>query len=383
MKVVFVSNYFNHHQKPFCEEMYKELKGFFAFIATSVMREERKQLGYNQDDQPEYVCLAYQGDGQMKKALDLIDQAEVVIIGSAPNNMVLRCIRKNKLVFRYTERPYKKTPSYIKKIYHFWRWHQNDLWKNNVYMLCASAYAYSDYASVGMYKKRSYKWGYFPEIKKYDIDELVSKKEFDTLLWCGRFIDWKHPDDAIQIARKLKEEGYKFRLNMIGTGVMESELKQLVKEFSLDDVVTFCGSMSPEQVRSYMEKAGIYLFTSDKQEGWGAVLNEAMNSACAVVASHAIGSVPFLLKDGKNGYVYESGNIDSLYTKVKYLLDHPENQQIFGSEAYKTMITEWNAEVATKRFINLADRINMGENKSDVYQTGPCSNANLMKDDWR
>ena len=49
-----------------------------------------------------------------------------------------------------------------------------------------------------------------------------------------------------------------------------------------------------------MEKSEIFLFTSDKGEGWGAVLNESMNSACAVVASHAIGSVPFLLKDGEN-----------------------------------------------------------------------------------
>lgn len=51
--------------------------------------------------------------------------------------------------------------------------------------------------------------------------------------------------------------------------------------------------MKASEVRSYMEKADIYLFTSDFNEGWGAVLNESMNSGCAVVASHAIGSVPF------------------------------------------------------------------------------------------
>ena len=33
-----------------------------------------------------------------------------------------------------------------------------------------------------------------------------------------------------------------------------------------------------------MEQADIYLFTSDRNEGWGAVANEAMNSACAMVA---------------------------------------------------------------------------------------------------
>ena len=34
-----------------------------------------------------------------------------------------------------------------------------------------------------------------------------------------------------------------------------------------------------------MEKADIFLFTSDRREGWGAVANEAMNSACALVVS--------------------------------------------------------------------------------------------------
>ena len=62
-----------------------------------------------------------------------------------------------------------------------------------------------------------------------------------------------------------------------------------------------------------MEKTGIFLFTSDRQEGWGAVLNEAMNSGCAVVASHLIGAVPFLKKKKKNGLVYSSGDRKTLF----------------------------------------------------------------------
>ena len=33
-----------------------------------------------------------------------------------------------------------------------------------------------------------------------------------------------------------------------------------------------------------------------------------MNSACAVVANSAIGSVPFLIKNKENGLIYENGN---------------------------------------------------------------------------
>ena len=68
-----------------------------------------------------------------------------------------------------------------------------------------------------------------------------------------------------------------------------------------------------------MEQADVFLFTSNYLEGWGAVLNEAMNSACAVVAGHGIGAVPFLLKHGKNGLVYKTGNFREFQAYVLQL----------------------------------------------------------------
>jgi glycosyltransferase involved in cell wall biosynthesis len=376
MKIVFVSNYFNHHQKPFCEEMYKRLGAGFSFISTSVMREERKKLGYSESDCPEYVLLSYESEEKKKEALSLINAADVVIAGAAPNEMLLERICKGKLLLRYSERPFKKKCSFWKRLYYAFQFRKRDLFKKNVYMLCASAYTASDYASLGMYKNRMYKWGYFPEVKEYDIDNLLSQKRKNTLTWCGRFIDWKHPDNAIKVARKLKEDGYEFHLNMIGAGVMEDELKQLVKGFELEDRVCFLGSMPPERVRSYMEESGIYLFTSDRQEGWGAVLNEAMNSGCAVVANHAIGSVPFLLEDGKNGYIYTSE--DMLYEKVKYLLDHPEKQASFGNAAYLAIRDTWNAKIAVDRVLQLAEVVLSGEKSSFWFEYGSCSKAVIM-----
>ena len=382
MKIVFVSNYFNHHQKPFCDEMFQRHGSDFFFISTNVMREERKKLGYAQGGHPDYVVLSYESEALKKKAIDLINEADVVITGSAPDEMLTERIRNNKLVFRYSERPFKKEVSLLKRIYHAFNFRKRDLFKKNIYMLCAGAYTPNDYSGVGMYKNRTYKWGYFPEVKEYDESTLFSQKKFNTIMWCGRFIDWKHPDDAVILAKKLKDSGCDFHLNMVGTGVMEDELKKLAENYELTDCVHFLGSMPPEKVRTYMEEAGIYLFTSDRQEGWGAVLNESMNSGCAVVASHAIGSVPFLMKDGENGLVYRSGDVAMLTDKVRDLLDHPEKQNALGRRAYETMVTTWNAEVAAQRLVNLAEHILAGEKSPDLYEDGPCSKAKLLGDDW-
>lgn len=64
------------------------------------------------------------------------------------------------------------------------------------------------------------------------------------------------------------------------------------------------------------------------------------------------------------------------------MLDHPEEQKRFGMKAYRTIVEEWNAEVAAKRLINLAKHILAGEKSLDIYETGPCSKAKIVRDNW-
>ena len=44
MKLIFVSNYFNHHQLPFCDALYELLEGDFCFLQTQPMEEERVKM---------------------------------------------------------------------------------------------------------------------------------------------------------------------------------------------------------------------------------------------------------------------------------------------------------------------------------------------------
>lgn len=79
------------------------------------------------------------------------------------------------------------------------------------------------------------------------------------------------------------------------------------------------------------------MFTSDFNEGWGAVLNEAMNSGCAILASHAIGAVPYLLKDGENELIYQNDNFDDLMNKVKKLVESKELRRLLGKNAFNSI----------------------------------------------
>ena len=186
---------------------------------------------------------------------------------------------------------------------------------------------------------------------------------------------------VIHLAERLKKDGIDFELRIIGNGEMEKQLRTWIHQKQLEDCVHMLGSMSPEAVRDHMEVADIFLFTSDFNEGWGAVLNESMNSACAVVASHAIGSVPFLIDDGKNGFICKSSDENSLYERVAQLIEQPELREQMGKEAYRTLAELWNANTAAERFLALAQTLLDGESP-DLFEEGPCSRARVLKNRW-
>ncbi len=350
----------------------------FYFISTTEMRQERRKLGYALE-QPTYVICAHIGDG-LARAARIIASADVVLCGGVVGKLSKPSYYRGKTVFYYTERLYKCGCRWWLLPYRAIQFYFKYLWRQKSLLLCASAYAAYDYSRSFTFRNRCFRWGYFPETKEHDIQKLIAAKDSRKILWCGRLIGWKHPELAVQTAVKLRDDGVDYSMDIIGSGEMEPLLRKQIADAELEDRVKLLGSMPPQRTREHMEQAGILLFTSDRQEGWGAVLNEAMNSGCAVVASSAAGSVPYLISNGQNGVVYPDGHNEQLYQSVKMLLQHPEQQETLGSAAHKTITELWNAETAAKRLIALADCLMKGNDPNELYQNGPCSKAPLFTD---
>ena len=380
MNLIFVTNMLNHHQYALCEAFGEQFDDFKL-----VTTEKTQGIGYQTAKDAEFV-FHYENSENRGDIEEIILNADIVIFGACPNELIEMRMKENKLSFLYSERFFKKgvwrrfIPKTRKAVYERITRYKN----NEMYVLCASAYLPYDLKLIGFPIEKCFKWGYFPATNKYDADALINNKSCGKikLLWVGRMLDLKHPDDAVKLAKKLKKSGIDFELNLLGDGALTESLKSTVKNNGLNDCVHLLGSKSIEEVRRYMEQASIFLFTSDRNEGLGAVLNEAMHSGCAVVASHAIGSVPFLINDGKNGLIYRSGDIEDLYEKVKYLIDNKEKTAELGKNAYITLACLWNAETAAERFAQLVKAIKAG-GSVDLFNDGPCSKAELLTDDWR
>ena len=461
MTFVFVSNYFNHHQKPFCDAMYAALGEGFTFLATEEMTEERKAMGWGEAlpgyvkrvgdfghsdsgfsetgkgfqkqrseidkdlGSGEYKCgNTEHGDDDPENYVNLIIGADMVLFGDAPEYLITPRLLANRPTLRVSESIYKEgqwkfiTPRGLHRKYldHI-RFRRNKLW-----LLCAGGYVASDFSLIHAYPGKMLKWGYFPETKQYDIEALMAKKPLQSrgsdpkapaarqsdqiagsqeaeaqkqrdtseqaaasrpaarlpkILWVGRMIDWKHPEWALEIAKSLTDSSIPYEMELIGEGPMRRGLEEYVRAHRLN--VTFTNFLTPGEVRERMEQADIYLLLSDKREGWGAVLNEAMNSGCAVVANARAGAVPFLLepalrRSAAPGFIFRSGDVAAATAYVKRLLADPALTRQTGLAAYRRIAGLWNAELAAKRLLAVAEAI-LADAPLPHYEEGPCSVA--------
>lgn len=377
MTFTFVSNYINHHQIPLCEALYRELGEDFCFIQTMPMERERVEMGWSVDvDTLPYVLCLYEEEGV---CLRRIAESDVVLFGwTGREDIVQNRLQSGRTTLRVSERLYREgqwkavSPrGLLRKYKEHIRYRRQP-----VCMLCAGAYTASDFHLIGAYPGKLFKWGYFPPFRAYTKEELASCKESDRelrIVWAGRFLPLKHPEYMVRLAAALAKEEYAFRIHMLGEGELYPEIRAQVKEQGLEQYFCFYGYQTPEQVRDVMEKCHIHLFTSNYLEGWGAVVNEGMNSGCVEVVNAQVGAAPFLIRHGVNGLLYPEDSYEKLEETVRELMKHWEEYRFMGWAAYETIRDCWNAEHAAKELLRFSGELQKG--RIAAAAEGPLSAA--------
>lgn len=393
MTIAYFSNFLNHHQKLVADKMYEFTSHQYVFVETIPMYDWLKEGGYADYSQEPYVLRSWESEDNRQRAVELAKAADVAIFGG-PDVLqyeILRARSTNKLSFEVSERWLKRgwinilSPRLLIN-----KWYYHTLFsKRPFYKLCASAFGANDEYKLLSYKNRCYKWGYFTKVEPLDIGLSSHEGRFVKMMWCSRFLDWKHPELPILLAEYLKNKGYEFEIDMYGSGELLERAQWLVSNRAVGDVVKFCGNAPNDQILQAMREHDIFLFTSDQNEGWGAVANEAMSNGCVLVASDAIGAMPFLVNDGINGIAFRSSKkfkgfrknslkvdeaaLHSLCVKVEYLLNHPEICNTMSIAARETLQGIWSPDNAAKNLLQLINDLQAGNDTT--IATGPCSKA--------
>ena len=380
MKLTFVSNYINHHQIPLCTQLYEAYGADFSFVETEQMSRSRVRSGWKTDARAlPYVRFRYEEEAACDH---LFLDSDIVLLGwsALPGELIAKRLSSGRITLRISERIYKEgqwkavSPRGIAA-----KRREHTAYRDMpVYMLCADAYAASDFRLIHSYPDKLLRWGYFPETQAAAV-RVTSKERPLMLCWAGRMISWKHPEYAIRVAETLHNRGYDFLLNMIGDGTMCEKLSARVMEKGLQNHVIFKKAMAHGDVREVMKQSDVFLFTSSYLEGWGAVVNEAMNSGCAVVASDEAGSVPYLIRHGINGLTYHNNSYKTFERRVLQLAADSGLRTRLGTEACRTIFNQWNAEEAGRRLIRFCETL-LTEGKAVFYDDdGPLSRAPFLR----
>ena len=391
MKLVFYSLILNNHQANVADELWELTGHSYCFVElANLQAEHRKGDTHDYGDCP-YLLRAWQSSENYTRAMELARTSDCCVFSGVQALPFQReRMKLGLLSFDTSERWLKRgilnlfSPAIMKMFlaYHIGRWNRKPIYK-----LCCSAFAACDQYKVGTYRGRCYKWGYFTRVEKFNDKETPRCTETSTtsFMWCARYLDWKHPELPILLAHRLKDKGYCFVIDMYGSGEYEKAARQLASDLGVTDVVRFMGIKPNDELLADMRKYNIFLFTSDKNEGWGAVANESMANGCVLVASDGIGSSPYLIDDGKTGLLFKSPQtssnidkpdmaaLDELCEKVEYLLNNPSKQKEIRQRSLALMQNEWNPRVAAERLLVLIDCLR--NDQKLPYSEGPCSKA--------
>lgn len=106
------------------------------------------------------------------------------------------------------------------------------------------------------------------------------------------------------------------RVQLVGSGPLEQELKVLVSRRGLSERVTFRGPLTEPEVRQVLNSSNLFVLPSliakdGQMEGLPVALMEALAAGLVVVASRLSG-IPELIIDGETGYLAEPGDPRSL-----------------------------------------------------------------------
>lgn len=183
------------------------------------------------------------------------------------------------------------------------------------------------------------------EILKYREESLRLKKELGlqnkfVIIFVGALIKRKKVDRLIKAYHDNKATHPDSALIIVGEGLLKSELKSLVEEKNISDVI-FTGRVV-EDVSKYFLMADLFVLP-----GLGGLsIHHAMVHGLPVISASADGTERDLIVNNKNGYILESDSVEELALFLKKFLDHRELAKEFGKQSRE--IVEQKVNISNK-----------------------------------
>lgn len=153
------------------------------------------------------------------------------------------------------------------------------------------------------------------------------------ILCVANLIPIKGHQYLIQAVKKLINDGYQIRLDLVGVGLYEYNLKQLVKKLNLSENVIFHGSKPYSEVAEMMKMSDMFIMPSFF-DSFGCVYVESMSTGTVTCGCDVYGPKE-IIEDGISGLLVKPKNVDSIVEAVKTVIENPDLRKKLEQNAIK------------------------------------------------
>lgn len=183
--------------------------------------------------------------------------------------------------------------------------------------------------------------------------EEVNKDDYKyNIISVGSLSLNKKHDITINAISELSKKYPQIKLNIVGTGSEIDNLKNLVKEKKLDNVVCFRGQISNEEVQKLMSESYIFVLPS-VNEGFGIVYAEAMKAKCVTIGTKNEGIDGFI-KNGVNGFLVNP-NVDEIVELIENIYNNKYDIVAIRKEALKD-VEQLTWKNNAKKYLKIIDK---------------------------
>jgi glycosyltransferase involved in cell wall biosynthesis len=187
------------------------------------------------------------------------------------------------------------------------------------------------------------------DIEEYNFQNIT--KEFD-LIFIGRLSKEKRPDRFVEIVKLIKQKNVPIRAVILGTGVLEKDIKKQIRKNNLENNVYLAGWQ--DDITNYLNKSKIFMLTSDYDQLPLALL-EAMAMGLVPLAAN-VGNISDVVNED-NGYLIDKNNLVDFVNVVIALLNNQDMYKRRSSAASEKIRKEFSIPSNTKRWENIMHQI--------------------------
>ena len=176
----------------------------------------------------------------------------------------------------------------------------------------------------------------------FDVEETV----IGTV---GNLREVKDHKTFIKVASEISRKFQNIKFLIAGKGPLERELKKIAELSGLKKKIVFVGFI--KEIEKVYSAIDIFVLTSF-WEGCPLSILEAMSFGIPVV-SFSVGDVPYIIQNGKDGFVVKDRDFTELIEKIKLLLKNETLRDKIGKNAKEKIRREFTVEKMVKRYTDI------------------------------